>query len=61
MLKSYGCSICGKQAPKKYRAHKQFANRMSWLRRHRKSSHPTAHQASVRKGVRARSEQSWVK
>lgn len=39
-LKSFGCSICGKQVPKKYRADGMFEERMAWLRRHYKHSHP---------------------
>lgn len=38
--KTYGCSKCGQQAPKKLRTHGQFGNRMSWIRRHYKKSHP---------------------
>ena len=40
-LKSFGCGICGAQAPAKYREHGQFSARMAWLRRHRKRKHPT--------------------
>lgn len=53
-LKSYGCSICGKQAPKKLRAHGKFSERMEWLWRHRKKHHPTAHKRSVAKSLKAR-------
>ncbi len=48
-LESFKCSICGAQAPKKYREHGQFSKRMAWLRRHRKRMHPAAHKRSVRK------------
>ena len=53
-LESYGCSICGKQAPKHLREHGKFAERMAWLRRHRKAKHPTAFRKSIRKGIKAR-------
>jgi len=39
-LKTFGCSICGKQAPKKIREHGKFAERIDWLRRHYKRFHP---------------------
>ena len=55
-LKSFNCSICGARCPKRYLAEGQFAKRMVWLRRHRKSMHPTAFKESVRKGVRARAK-----
>lgn len=35
-LKSFGCRICGRQAPTEYRRHGMFEKRMSWLRRHKK-------------------------
>jgi hypothetical protein len=47
--KTFGCSICGKQAPTKYRADGMFEERMAWLRRHRAQHHPTAFKASVKK------------
>ncbi len=50
----WGCSICGKQAPTKYRKHGQFANRLSWLRRHRKLMHPYAFKRSIIKSVETR-------
>lgn len=53
-LKSFRCSICGASAPRKYLADGKFAERMAWLRRHRKRRHPRAFRASIRKGVRAR-------
>ncbi len=36
----WGCSVCGKQVPKKYREHGMFSERMKWLRKHYKSEHP---------------------
>ena len=39
-LKSYGCSICERQAPKRLRADGEFEGRMKWLRRHYKRFHP---------------------
>lgn len=53
-LQSFGCSICGQQAPTKLRRHDQFANRMTWLRRHRMVRHPAAFRASVKKSVRTK-------
>ena len=49
--RTWGCSICGKQAPKKLREHGKFAERMDWLRKHRKKHHPVAFRKSERKGV----------
>jgi len=48
-LKSFGCSICGKQAPVAYRADGKFEERMAWLRRHRKKMHPRKFRESYRK------------
>jgi len=53
-LESFACSICGRQAPKKLRAHGKFSERMKWLWRHRKAKHPTAHKRSIKKSLRAR-------
>lgn len=39
-LKSFGCSICGAQAPEKFRKHGMEEERWSWLRRHYKNRHP---------------------
>lgn len=39
-LESFRCSVCGANAPKKYRAHGQFSKRFSWLRRHYRQVHP---------------------
>jgi len=52
--KTWGCSICGAQAPKKLRAHGKFSERMKWLWKHRKKYHPTAHKRSVAKSQRNR-------
>lgn len=38
--KSFGCRLCGFQAPKKLREHGKFAERMKWLRGHYKKFHP---------------------
>lgn len=38
--KSFGCSICGKQAPKELRRDGKSEERWSWLRRHYKRHHP---------------------
>lgn len=54
--KTWGCSICGAQAPKHLREHGNFAERMAWLRRHRKAKHPVAHKKSTKKAVRARTK-----
>jgi len=40
--KTWGCSICGKQAPKGLRRHGKSKERWSWLRRHRAKYHPEA-------------------
>jgi len=53
-LKSFGCSICGRQAPKKLRADGKFSERMRWLWHHRARKHPTAHKRSVAKSLKAR-------
>ena len=53
-LKSYGCSICGEQAPTTCRADGKFEERMAWLLSHRKKHHPKAHRESVKKAVRTR-------
>lgn len=39
-LKSYGCSVCGEQAPKVLRKEGQLEKRFKWLRRHYKKQHP---------------------
>ena len=53
-LKSFGCSICGAQAPKKLREHGKFSERMKWLWSHRKAKHPAAHKRSVTKSQRTK-------
>jgi len=52
--KTFGCSICGKQAPKSLREHGTFEERQDWLRDHRKKYHPKAFKESVRKGLKTR-------
>lgn len=54
--KSFGCSICGRQAPKKLRADGKSEERWSWLRRHRAKHHPRAHKESIRRAVETRSK-----
>ena len=56
MLKSFGCTKCGKQAPKKLRREDAptFAKRMSWLRNHNKRYHYTSFRRSIKKGVQTR-------
>lgn len=54
-LESYGCSICGKQAPKDLRRHGQYADRMKWLRKHYQRSHPTLFRKwAIRESVKER-------
>jgi len=53
-LESFGCRICGKQAPQRLREDGMFEERMAWLRRHRKKKHPAAFRKSVKKGVKTR-------
>lgn len=50
-LESYGCSKCGKQAPKKLREHGMFKERMDWLRGHYKKHHPVLFRAMEKKSV----------
>jgi len=52
--KTYGCSICGTQAPKELREHGTFKERMEWLRRHRKRYHPRKFRESERKSLKSR-------
>jgi len=59
MYKTFGCKICGQQAPKKLREHGTFAERMKWLRDHRKAKHPKAFRASIKKGLRTRQLHKW--
>jgi hypothetical protein len=53
---TWGCSICGKQAPKRLRADGMFEERMKWLRDHRQKYHPTAFKASIKKGIATRTD-----
>lgn len=39
-LKSFGCSICGRQAPIALRADGKSEERWGWLRGHYKRKHP---------------------
>ncbi len=47
------CSICGKTSPEDA---KNFQERMAWLRRHRKESHPEAFRKSVKKAIKTKEE-----
>ncbi len=47
------CSICGPISPPEA---KNFEERMAWLRRHRKESHPQEFRKSVKKAVKTREE-----
>ena len=51
---TWGCSICGKQAPLELRRHGKFAERMAWLRRHRAKYHPRLFNKSVKKAIKSR-------
>lgn len=53
-LQQFECQICGAKAPRKLLSHGQMAGRMKWLRDHRKSHHPRAFKASIKKGVATR-------
>jgi len=59
--KTFGCSICGMQAPKELREHGTFAERMKWLRSHRKKYHPELFKKSIKKGVKTRKESKVTK
>jgi len=52
--KTWGCSICGTQAPKSLRSHGNFSERMKWLREHYKLHHPDEFEKMVRKAQRTR-------
>jgi hypothetical protein len=52
-VKRVHCSICGKISPAEAT---NFEQRMAWLRRHRKESHPEAHRKSVKKAIKAKEE-----
>jgi hypothetical protein len=54
--KTWGCSICEAQTPKRLREHGMFGERMKWLREHYKLHHPDEFQRMVRKAVRTRAE-----
>lgn len=54
--KTWGCSICGMQAPKALREHGQFANRMKWLREHYKLHHPDEFQKMMHRAVQTRAK-----
>ena len=43
--KTWGCGLCGAQAPKKLREHGKFNERMKWLREH----YATKHKATFKK------------
>jgi len=53
-LKTFGCSLCGTQAPTKLRAHGKFKERMDWLRNHYKEYHPDEYAKMMRKIKRTR-------
>lgn len=48
-MKTVHCSLCGKAI-----SGKNFLERMTKLRRHRKQAHPKAHKESVKKAVKTR-------
>lgn len=50
-VKRVHCSKCGRISPS---TAKTFDKRMTWLRQHRKHSHPTAHKKSVKKAIRTK-------
>lgn len=52
--KTFGCTICGKQAPKKIWGENMFKERMSWLWKHRKENHPWHFARSEGKSIRTR-------
>jgi hypothetical protein len=52
--KTWGCKICGAQAPKALREHGNFAERMKWLREHYKLHHPAEFERMMRKAVKTR-------
>ena len=52
-VKRVHCSICGKISPIEAT---NFEQRMSWLRRHRKESHPEAFRKSVKKAIETKEE-----
>jgi len=54
--RSWGCSICGTQAPVKLRAHGMFGERMKWLREHYKLHHPDEFKRMTSRSVRTRAK-----
>jgi len=54
--KTWGCSICGAQAPEELRGHGKFKERMTWLREHYAFHHPTAYKRMMKKASRKRAE-----
>jgi len=52
--KTWGCSICGMQAPKRLRAHGKFKERMDWLRNHYREYHPDEYKKMIQKIKKAR-------
>jgi len=56
MLKTFGCSVCKKQAPRKLRKEDEydFGKRMAWLRRHYELNHPRKFKAMTEKAVATR-------
>lgn len=56
MLKSFGCSICQRQAPKKLRAHGKFSERMAWLRHHYRDKHPERFKAMYKKAAKTKTK-----
>lgn len=64
--KTWGCSICGKQCPKKYREHGQWIKRMAWLREHYEGNHPAEFKemmkrAKARRQLRVKVKSSMAK
>ena len=52
-VKRVHCSICGTISPVEAT---NFEQRMAWLRRHRKESHPEAFKKSVKKAIKTKEE-----
>ena len=52
--KTWGCSICGMQAPVKLRKHGMFKERMDWIRHHYKKYHPEEFKRIMQKVIRTR-------
>jgi hypothetical protein len=51
------CSICGKISPEDAT---NFQERMAWLRRHRKESHPEASRKSMKKAVKTKERRKTI-